>query len=80
MKALRKHNHIPAILHRAAQESVMLTLTEYINFEKGIRSSTNDFYQLEVDNKLYEVRLKEVQRHPVSQKILHVDFIACTNG
>lgn len=81
MKALRKQNQIPAVLHRGpTQESLLLSLTEQVAFEKALRTSNNDFYQLAVGAQLYEVRLKEVQRHPVSQKLLHADFVICTNG
>jgi large subunit ribosomal protein L25 len=79
MKALRKHKYIPAILHKASTEALMLTLTEYLIFEKELRKATDDFYQLEVGNIIYHVRLKEVQRHPISNNILHVDFL-CTSG
>ena len=81
MKSLRRNpESIPAILHNVAQGSILLVITEYRVFEKGLRDSQDDFYQIALAGKNYPVRLKEVQRHPISRKILHVDFVACIDG
>ncbi len=77
-KMLRKNNNIPCVLygggetvHFSAHENEMRNLVY-----------TNHVYliNLEIDGKSYLATQKDIQFHPVSDKILHMDFYQITEG
>lgn len=73
-KNLRKEGAIPANLYGCGGENLNLTVTE-----DGVRSLiyTPEIYAIElsVGGDTYDAVLKEIQFHPVTDKILHIDFL-----
>lgn len=75
VKSLRKNNLIPSVLYGHGLKNIPLT-TDYITFEKvykkGGESSLVDLF---IDKKEpIKVLIQDVQRDPVNDKILHIDF------
>lgn len=75
-RRLRHANKVPAILYGAGQEPVSLTLAH----NKVFRAQEEEaFYShvltLNVDGKAVEVLLKDMQRHPFKNVIMHMDFL-----
>ncbi len=75
-RRLRHDNKIPAILYGEGQEPVSLTLAH----NKVLRAQQEEaFYShvltLNVDGKPVECLIKDMQRHPFKQVIMHMDFM-----
>ena len=72
-KALRKEGSVPCIIYGKG---------ENVNFSAPAPSFKNLVYtpnvylvKLNIDGKVYDATLKELQFHPVSDEILHIDFL-----
>ncbi|MEW6992424.1 50S ribosomal protein L25/general stress protein Ctc [Colwelliaceae bacterium 6441] len=75
-RRLRHANKIPAILYGEGKEPVSLTLAH----NKVFRAQQEEaFYShvltLNVDGKPVECLIKDMQRHPFKQVIMHMDFM-----
>ncbi len=75
-RRLRHANKIPAILYGEGQEPISLTLEH----SKVYRAQQEEaFYShvltLNVDGKPVECLLKDMQRHPFKQLVMHLDFL-----
>ncbi|MCI6863019.1 50S ribosomal protein L25 [Anaerobiospirillum succiniciproducens] len=74
-RRLRREEKIPAIIIAKGQETVSITLNE----KKLIQATTKpDFFTetvtLNVGSDAIAVKPIAMQRHPVSSRIIHVDF------
>lgn len=73
-RRLRRAEQIPAIIIGQGKDAVSVTLNE----KKLISAALKDeFYQavtLNVDGQAINVKPVDIQRHPVSERILHIDF------
>jgi large subunit ribosomal protein L25 len=71
-KALRKEGKVPAVIY-GGKENIHFTTTP-----KALKTLvyTPDFKlaEVEVDGQKYKTILKDIQFHPVSDEIVHVDF------
>lgn len=75
-RRLRHANKIPAILYGEGQEPVSLTLEHKTVYRAQQEEA---FYShvltLNVDGKPVECLLKDMQRHPYKQLVMHLDFL-----
>jgi len=75
-RRLRHANKVPAILYGEGKEPVSLTL-EHKNVFRAQQEEA--FYShvltLNVDGKPVECLLKDMQRHPFKQVVMHLDFL-----
>jgi large subunit ribosomal protein L25 len=71
---LRKQNMVPCEIYGATEN--LHCFGTYLDFEKGIITPHVYLFQLNVDGKKSQAIIKDVQYHPVTDKILHVDFFA----
>jgi large subunit ribosomal protein L25 len=74
-RKVRKAGKLPAVIYGPGSENLSVevdprTLTEM--FRKS--QDRNTVVQLKVDGKTVPALVREVQRHPLSREILHVDF------
>lgn len=75
-RRIRAAGEIPAIMYDSGNEAVALSLNEH-EFEGELRrhSSENVMIDIEVgDQGMTKVLIKEVQHHPLTGRILHVDL------
>ena len=75
-RRLRREGMIPAILYGADAINVPLTLKKQDVF-MILRSDTgeNTVFQVSFDSERRDVMIKELQRDPVTDEILHADFV-----
>lgn len=77
-RQLRRQERIPAIVYGEGEESVPIALSGP-SFEQLLRriSSGNQILELTIEGRSgapYQVLIKDVQRNPIDQTILHVDL------
>ena len=78
-KKIRNTGSIPAVLYGHNCEKAVSVSLGYRNVEKALDNpkGQNIYLELELDGKVHEQRvlIRELQRHPVSRRILHVDLV-----
>ena len=72
-KKLRKENNIPSVLY-GGKENIHFT-AHHNSFLKLVYSPNVYTLKLNIDGKQYNAVLHDIQFHPVSDKILHIDFL-----
>lgn len=77
-KALRTEEKIPAVLY-GGKENTHFTVNE-IQFGKIINSPNVYFVDLDIDGAKHRAIIKDVQFHPVTDKVLHIDFLEAVEG
>ncbi|GAB4130778.1 MAG: 50S ribosomal protein L25/general stress protein Ctc [Bacteroidia bacterium] len=75
---LRKNGKIPCVLY-GGSEQVSFSADEKA-FAKLIYTPEVHTVDLDIDGKKHTAILKEVQMHPVTDKLLHVDFLEVLPG
>lgn len=75
-RRLRRSESIPAIVMGKGQETISISLDEKKLIVAALKE---DFYnagcELVIDGKSVNVKPVAMQRHPVSSRIIHVDFL-----
>ncbi|MDR1679010.1 MAG: 50S ribosomal protein L25/general stress protein Ctc [Prevotellaceae bacterium] len=72
-KAVRSEDSIPAILY-GGKENISFTVTNS-NVRKLVYNHEIFAVNLNISGKKYTAVLKDLQFHPVTDKILHIDFL-----
>ncbi|MBN2634296.1 MAG: 50S ribosomal protein L25/general stress protein Ctc [Bacteroidales bacterium] len=72
-KRIRKEGNVPCVIY-GGDENIHFH-THELNFNKLIYTHEAHLVKINLEEKEYHAVLKEVQFHPVTDKILHVDFI-----
>ena len=70
---LRKEEKIPAVVY-GGKENVHFTVNE-VKFNKIINTPEVYFIDLDVDGAKFKAIIKDVQFHPVTDRVLHIDFL-----
>lgn len=70
---LRKEEKIPAVVY-GGKENVHFTVNE-VKFNKIINTPEVYFIDLDVDGTKFKAIIKDVQFHPVTDRVLHIDFL-----
>lgn len=76
-KAARRAGNVPCIIY-GGEETVHFT-ADSRKFKKLVYTPNVYVVKVEVDGKTYETIMKDVQFHPISDLILHVDFQLLTD-
>ncbi len=72
-KTLRSQKQIPCVMY-GGEETIHFTADE-AEVKKLIYSSEVFLIELELEGKKYKAVMHELQFHPVTDKVLHIDFI-----
>jgi len=75
-KRLRKEGILPGIIYGSGEDATQVQFDEHA-FETEMRRHVSEHVMLDVavgDGKSTKVLLKEVQHHPLTDRIVHVDF------
>ncbi len=75
---LRKQELVPCVLY-GGEKNVNFAVTEN-QFKHLIYTPETYLVKLDIDGKKYDAVMKEIQFHPVSDHILHVDFEEVSAG
>lgn len=71
-KELRKSNNVPCVIY-GGKENIHF-YTHENNFKNLVYTPDAHLVNLDIEGKVYEAVLKEIQFHPVSDRIIHADF------
>ncbi len=77
-KQNRKEGKIPCVIY-GGKEQIHFTLPE-LTFNKILFTPEVFIIELDIDGKTYKTILQDVQYHPVSDKVLHADFLEIIEG
>ncbi len=72
-KAIRKQGNVPCVIY-GGEEQIHCSIEAKL-FNKVIFTPEVHFIELKIDGKDYNVILQDIQYHPVTDSILHVDFL-----
>jgi large subunit ribosomal protein L25 len=76
-RTVRREGKVPGVVYGSGQDNVMIQLDrDLMNREVGKPGFYNHLYQLAIAGKTINVLPRELQVHPVTDAILHVDFLA----
>lgn len=73
-RALRAEGKVPAVLYGKGADVVQLSLDGHSVHEYFAKVAAREL-DLELDGSSSKVKIGEVQRHPISRDVLHIDFI-----
>lgn len=78
-RRLRMEGMIPAVIYGAREATVSLKLKKQEIFKiLRAESGENTILQISFDSEMRDAMIKELQRDPVTDEILHADFIQIT--
>lgn len=72
-KLQRNNGMIPCVMYGAGEQIHFITSDR--NIEKIIFTPEVFILKIEIDGKEHTAVLKDIQYHPVNDKVLHVDFL-----
>jgi large subunit ribosomal protein L25 len=70
---LRKEEKVPCVIY-GGKENVHFTINE-VKFDKIINTPQVYFIDLDVEGKKFKAIIKALQFHPVTDRVIHVDFL-----
>ncbi len=77
-KSLRKQGLVPCVIY-GGKEQIHFSLDQRL-FQDIVFTPEACFVEVDLAGKKYSTILQDVQYHPVSDKILHADFMEMTDG
>jgi large subunit ribosomal protein L25 len=77
-KMIRKANEVPCVIYGG--ENVVHFTAPVLDFKKLVYTADFKLVEIEVDGKTYKCILKDMQFHPVTDNLLHIDFIELVDG
>lgn len=72
-KQYRKNDQVPAVIY-GGDVNISIVLNK-VDLKPIVYTPTVHIVNIKVDGKTYETILKDIQFHPVSDEILHIDFL-----
>ncbi|AHF97670.1 MAG: 50S ribosomal protein L25 [Desulfurella sp.] len=73
-KTLRKQNRIPAVIYGQLPKPINISLDKKETLAILRKARRTDIFEVSFDNETFRCIIKEVQKHPVTSDIYHVDF------
>ena len=73
-KALRKAEMVPCVMYGSGEDQVHFA-TSAKNFKKLLFTPETFVIDFNVNGKMYKTILQDVQYHPVTDEVLHADFL-----
>ncbi len=73
-KALRKAEMVPCVMYGSGEEQVHFATAEK-NFKKILFTPETYIIEFDVNGKVYKTILQDIQYHPVTDRVLHADFL-----
>ncbi len=77
-KNLRKQGKVPCVIYGGKEQKHFFL--DQKDFKKIIFTPEVFVIKIDLDGTVYETILQDVQYHPVSDKVLHADFLELTPG
>ena len=73
-KALRKQGQVPCVIYGNGIEQVKFS-TDERSFKKILYTPETLIIDFEINGKVYHTILQDIQYHPVTDRVLHADFL-----
>lgn len=73
-KALRREGKVPCVLYGGKEEQVIFACPKK-DFTPLLFSPDTHYVKLNIEGKEYDAILQDIQYHPVSDEVLHADFL-----
>ncbi len=76
-KKIRKKNYIPSIIYNKNKKNINIKIkyNSIWNIIKNKKKIKNIIIIIDIKKKKIICKIKEIQKHPFKNKILHIDFI-----
>ena len=79
-RAIRRENQTPAVIYGDKKDPVTISLpTKETNLEYNKGHMFTTLCELELDGKKHQVLARDAQLHPVTDNVMHVDFLRVTD-
>lgn len=75
----RDQSAVPAVVYGGKEENLHITVVEN-DFSKVINTPDVFLVELNIAGKIQQAIVKDVQFHPVTDKVLHIDFLRVFDG
>ena len=72
-KDLRKSGRVPSVLYFKGEEPLSISVEKRLLY-KAMKSEQR-IYEMDINNEAQYVMIKEIQYHPVTDDVMHVDFM-----
>ena len=74
-RATRRCGRIPAVIYGGSEPPIMISVdAKEIGHQARQSQFLRQMYKIEFNGKKYQVLARDVQFHPVTDKLMHVDF------
>ena len=73
-KALRMAEMVPCVMYGSGEEQIHFATAEK-NFKKILFTPETYIIEFDVNGKVYKTILQDIQYHPVTDRVLHADFL-----
>ncbi len=75
-RKIRLKNKIPAVIYSKGKKNIHIKIKNN-NIHKiyKIKKYIKEKITILIEKKIINVKIKEIQKHPIKNKILHIDFI-----
>ena len=75
-RQMRRNGRVPGIVYGGGEDAVPISIEEKVlAYEHRRGGFFSRLYSLAVGDKIYSVLAREVQLHPVTEALLHIDFL-----
>jgi len=71
---LRTENLLPGVVYKRGEETLHVQVSEAEFFRIFKLAGTTNIINMELEGKSHPVIIKDIQRHPVKNNIIHIDF------
>ena len=74
-RSLRRDGRLPAVIYGHSREPLSLSVPEreFVRLLERV-AAENTVIELSIDGSMSRTLIREIQRHPISRSVLHVDF------
>lgn len=78
-RALRRENKVPAVIYGDKKEALSISISsQEINLEYNKGHMFTSICDMDLDGQEYKLLARDVQLHPVTDNVIHVDFLRVT--
>ena len=72
-KVIRKAGKVPSVLYYKGEQPMSISIDEQVLY-KAMKSDQR-IYEVDINSESQYVMIKEIQNHPVTDHVIHVDFM-----
>jgi len=73
-RKIRRNGNVPGILYGKSMRNCMFEISEMELNKEINQNGQHGIIKVEIDGEIHEALIKDVQREPVSHKLIHIDL------